>query len=215
MKIKYSSLFVVLMLIPILAQAQVKFGIRGGINTTQINPDQLVILDDNDREDFTLEVENANFGYHFGIFVQAQADFLYIQPELWFRSNSVDYTFRDIQNPDSRTILSERYQYLDIPVSLGLKLGPVRIGCGPVGHIFINSRSELFDTDSVQGYQQQFEEMTIGYIAGVGLDLWNFHIDLNYEGSFNRFGDHFTFHGKEYAFDKSPSRLMATIGISF
>jgi hypothetical protein len=201
--------------LPLMLHAQMKFGIQGGLNTTQIDPGKLVILDQDDREDFELAVNRARYGYHLGVFFQAQADFLFIQPAIWFRSSSVDYTINDVQDSSLSNVLTERYQYLDIPILLGLKLGPLRIGCGPVGHIYINSTSELFDTDPVDGYEQQFEDMTVGYIAGLGLDIWNFHLDLNYEGSFNRFGDHFTFFGEEYAFDNSPSRLIATIGISF
>ncbi len=208
-------LLCICLMLPSLAQSQIKFGLRGGLNSTQINTDKLVILNEDDVEEFRLEVERARFGYHFGIFLQAQSDFLFIQPEVWFRSNSVDYTIEDIQNPDADKVLTERYQYIDIPVSLGLKFGPLRFGCGPVGHIFINSTSELLDTDPVEGYRQQFEEMTVGYITGVGLDIWNFHLDVNYQGSFNKFGDHFVFFGEEYSFSKSPSRLLATVGISF
>ena len=211
------TLFILLLavLAPDLLNGQIKIGIRGGLNSTHVNADELLILNEQDVAEFRLAVERAKFGYHFGVFLQAQADFLFIQPEVWFRSNRVDYSLQDVQSPDVTRVLSERYQYVDIPLLLGLKLGPLRLGCGPVGHIFINSTSELFDTDPVEGYDQQFEDMTIGYITGVGLNIWNFHVDVNYQGSFNRFGDHFVFFGEEYEFSKTPSRLLATIGISF
>jgi len=194
---------------------QTKFGIRAGLNTTSIDPNSLLILNNNDAEELRLGLERARYGYHLGVFLQLQADFLFIQPEVWFRSNSIDYKLEDLQVGTVNTIVTEQYQYLDIPVLLGLKLGPLRLGCGPVGHLFINSTSDIQEGNFGDDYDPRFRELTVGYIAGLGIDIWNFHIDFNYEGSFQNFGDHFYFFGERYAFDRSAARIIGTIGISF
>jgi hypothetical protein len=196
-------------------QAQTKFGIRAGLNTTSVNPEALLILNNNDVEELRLDLERARYGFHLGVFLQVQADFLFIQPEIWFRSNSIDYSLQDLQMTNVNSIVTERYQYLDIPLQFGLKMGPLRLGCGPVGHLFINASSEISEGDYADEYEPRFRDLTVGYIAGLGIDIWNFHVDFNYEGSFQNFGDHFYFFGERYTFDRAPARLIGTIGISF
>jgi hypothetical protein len=195
--------------------SQIKFGIRAGLNTTEVNPNSLLITNRDDIDDFRLNLENARYGYHLGLFIQANSEFLFIQPEIWFRSNSAEFMVEDIQAGVGNEIFTERYQYIDIPVQLGIRLGPVRMGCGPVGHLFINSVTEFEENTQVQDYEKRFEDITLGYVAGLGIDIWNFHLDLTYEGNFSKFGDHFSFYGRQYAFDSSPARLIGTVGISF
>lgn len=195
--------------------SQIKFGIRGGVNTTEVNPNSLLIMNQNDIEEFKLDLDNAQYGYHFGLFLQANADFLFVQPEIWFRSSSAQFEVEEIQNGMVSDFFTEKYQYIDIPVQFGVRLGPMRLGFGPVGHLFINSTTEFMDNTQDHEYEQRFENFTLGYVTGVGIDIWSFHLDITYEGNFSNFGDHFYFYGRQYAFDTSPSRLIGTVGISF
>lgn len=215
---KYIQICIFLTLIgfmAVTANSQIKFGIRAGLNTTEVEPNSLLITNRNDVEEFKLDLDNARYGYHLGLFIQANSEFLFIQPEVWFRSSSADFTVEDVQNGMASEVFTERYQYIDIPVQVGIRLGPVRLGCGPVGHLFINSVTEFIDDTRVDDYEKRFDDITLGYVAGLGVDIWNFHVDLTYEGNFSRFGSHFTFYGREYAFDTSPARLIGTVGISF
>lgn len=192
---------------------QFKFGIRGGLNTTDLTPSQLLIKNSNDVSNFSLSVKEANYGIHFGIFTQAQIGNFFIQPEILFNSNSVNYEVDDFSlSGTANFIKNEQFQNLDIPVMLGFKFGPLRLGGGPVAHVFLNSTSELFDFD---GYEQDFKELTWGYQAGVGLDIWKFVLDLRYEGNFTKYGDHLVFFGENYQFNDNPSRIIASVGFAF
>lgn len=195
--------------------SQIKFGIRGGVNTIEVNPNSLLIMNQEDIEEFKLDLENARYGYHLGLFLQANSEFLFVQPEIWFRSNSAQFEVEGSQNGMFSEYFTEKYQYIDIPVQFGVRLGPVRLGFGPVGHLFINSTTEFIDNSQVREYEKRFDDITLGYVTGVGIDIWSFHLDLTYEGNFSNFGDHFNFYGRQYAFDTSPSRLIGTVGISF
>jgi len=95
---------------------------------------------------------------------------------------------------------------------MGFKFGPLRLQGGPVGHVFLNSTSELFD---IEGYDQKFDEMTFGYQAGVGLDIWKLVLDVKYEGNFNKTGDHIVFAGQQFNFDQTPGRLLVSVGFAF
>lgn len=190
-----------------------KLGIRGGISTTEIGAEELIVTNEADMDILELRIQEANYGYHIGLFAQFQAGKFFIQPEILFNSNSVDFAVTDFGLIESAPqILQENYQYLDIPLMLGVKLGPLRLQGGPVGHVFLNSSSELF---AIQGYEEKFEEFTYGYQAGIGIDFWKFVIDVKYEGNFNNFGDHINIDGRSYDFSQAPTRLIASVGIAF
>lgn len=200
------------LLLSVQAFTQVRVGIKAGLATTDIAPESLVILDRNDAEKFQLEVEDAKYGFHMGFFLQAQIGTFFIQPEVLFNSNTVDYRLEDLQGLDPAQVRDENYQYLDMPVLLGAKFGPLRLGGGPVAHLFLDSTSDLMD---FEGYEQSFDELTLGWQAGVGLDIWKLHIDARYEGNFTDFGEHIVFYGRRYSFNDTPSRMIASIGLSF
>ena len=137
---------------------------------------------------------------------------MYVQPEFIFNSNRIEYRLEDLESGAIDAVFAEDYKYLDIPVMVGLKSGILRINAGPVAHVFLNSSSELWDID---GYEQKFDEMTWGWQAGLGLDLWMLTLDFRYEGNFNNAGDHFRLFGEKFQFDESPSRWIGSIGIRF
>ncbi len=194
-------------------QAQVKAGIRGGMSTMDVVPGELIITDSESAKQFGLSVADANYGIHMGLFAQAKIGRFYIQPEVLFNSSSVNYNLKDFSGGQVVNVIkTESFQNLDLPLMLGLDYGLLRLQGGPVAHVHINSTSELFDID---GYGQKFDEMTWGYRAGIGLDLWKLMIDLNYEGNFQKFGDHISFFGQDFNFDRAPGRFVASVGISF
>lgn len=187
------------------AQAQFKFGIRGGISSLNFDPQPIVTGD----ESLKVAFEDAAYGVHGGIFARI-GEKIYIQPEILFNSNTVDYDVTDISGSE---LLKERYQFVDVPLLLGVKLGFLRLQAGPVGHIFVNSTSEI--ADKFSNYEQTFEDMTYGYQAGIGFDLGKLIVDLKYEGNFEKYGEHFTINGTEYMFDGAPARLIASVGLAF
>lgn len=196
-----------------IAHSQIKLGVLGGISTSDIPGEELLILNKMDLDAFTLSAKEAEYGFHFGAFIRGQIGSFFIEPAIIFNSNSVDYSLEEVSGDQTfNTIKNETYQYLDMPLIVGLKYGILRLGAGPVGHVFIDSSSELFD---VKGYRQKFDQMTWGWQALVGLDIWMIRLDVRYEGNFNKSGEHFEFFGHQYNFDKSPSRWIASAGISF
>ncbi|HHH50122.1 MAG TPA: PorT family protein [Saprospiraceae bacterium] len=201
------------MCLTIILSAQVKFGIKAGLNTLDLNPKQLVVTDMNDVKDLGLSIKDAKYGIQLGVFTEIGLGKFFIQPEVLFNSNTVDFDVEDFSNSSAvNKVLSETYQFVDIPLIMGLKVGPLKLGAGPVSHVFVNSKSELFNLD---GYEQKFKDMTWGWQAGVGVNLWKLMLDVRYEGNFNKFGDHINFHNMQFNFDKTPGRFIATVGISF
>lgn len=194
------------------ANAQFNIGILGGLSSYNL-PGNIIHVN-NGTDSLDLSVDKARYGYHFGIFLRGQVHKFYIQPEFIFNSNRVDYKLNDfsLDTNSISGIRNERYQYLDVPIMLGLKFNFFRINAGPVGHIFINSRSELTD---INGYDQKFKQMTLGWQGGIGFDISWLTLDLRYEGNFNKFGDHIHIGNNSFAFANTPSRFIASLGICF
>src|SRR5699024_4444831 len=152
------------------SQTTFKFGILGGVSMYNVDAQSIIIANQDGRDIAELAYDDAGYGMHFGIFVLAKASFLYIKPQIQFNSQTVDYSYDELRSGDVK-ILSETYQNIDIPVQLGLNIGPLRLGVGPVGHIHLDGKSDFFAFNKVD-YQQKFKEMTFGYILGAGLDIW-------------------------------------------
>lgn len=191
--------------------SQVKIGLRAGLSTTDVEADQLFINNSNAFDEFTLAVQEAKVGVHAGLFAKIPiGDFFFLQPEVVFNSNRVDYERSELLSSIS-TVFSESYQYLDIPIVAGIQIGPLKPQIGLVGHVFLNSTSE-FD---LSAYRQDFESLTIGWQGGLGLEFNKILIDVKYEGNFSKFGNHIVIADQEYAFDDRPSRLIVTLGYAF
>ncbi len=195
------------------AQAQLKLGVKVGISSSTIKTDQLDITNLQSFNDLGINVKNATYGPHFGVIFRYNFDKLHIQPEILLNTNKIDYSLKDLTKPNSiDSIRTDKMQFLDIPILLGYDFGLIRIHGGPVAHILLAHTTTLTD---IQGYKEDFSKLTLGYQAGVGLDLWKLNLDLRYEGNFTKFGDHFTFVGKEYKFSQAPGRVMLSLGFMF
>lgn len=192
-----------------------QIGLKAGLSTTSLETDQIRILDQGGIDRLELAVKDAKYGFHAGLVIRAQFNKFILQPELLFNSSQVDYEVDDLIGGNViTTTLNESYQYLDIPILAGFKLGPLRLQAGPVGHIFLGSDSELNDLPNID-YRQKFEDMTLGWQGNIGLDIWNLMLDFRYEGNFTKFGNHINFAGRQYQFDDTPSRWIASVGFLF
>lgn len=193
--------------------AQVNIGIRAGLSTTHLEPRELLIKDQNELDLFLIRVKEINYGVHIGLMFRLQMNSFFIQPEFLYNSHSVDYEFDEVQYPELQgLVLSERFQQIDIPLMMGFKFGFFRINAGPVGHINLNAVSDLTNQP---GFRSKLDDLTLGYQAGIGIDIWNIHLDFRYEGNFNNYGEHITFFDREYDFSDSPTRLIASLGFVF
>ncbi|HFA47573.1 MAG TPA: PorT family protein [Bacteroidetes bacterium] len=205
---KSAFCIIALLALPFLGQAQGKFGVRAGLSTPNLDKETI------DQNGLKLAIKDAKYGFHIGLFGRVPLGAkLYLQPEVLFNSNSVDFDVTDLGDGLINTVLTEKYQNLDIPLMLGYKLGPLRLEAGPAGHVFLKSKSEL--EEGVTGYMQRFKDFNLGYQAGLGLDIWKLLVDVRYEGNFNNFGEHMTIAGEQINFSQNPSRWVMTVGFAF
>ncbi|MFQ5445422.1 MAG: porin family protein [Saprospiraceae bacterium] len=186
---------------------QNNFGIKVGLSSETLNFEEV------QTSGLSLAIKNASYGFHIGLFARGNlSNRVFIQPELLFNSNTVDFTVTDLADGLLGTVLTEKYQNLDIPVMAGLKYGPLRLQAGPVGHVHIASKSELGE---ISNYKERFKDFTLGYQAGVGLDIWRLLLDVRYEGNFTKFGDHMRVGGEQIKFSQNPNRWVMSVGLAF
>lgn len=191
---------------------QSEFGMKLGMQSYSIDKLERLSVE-SVGEAVDLAIQDVDLGFHAGFYGRIKIAALYIEPALLLNSHSATYQIQsDSSGTNVNSVHKEYYQNLDIPITLGIKFGPVKIHAGPVAHIHLKSTSELFD---VKDYEQRFSDASFGYQAGLALDIKKLRIEANYEGNFSKFGDHMVFAGQEIQFSQSPSRLIFSVGIAF
>jgi len=203
--------FTILLALPILAQ--VDFGLKAGLSSTSITMDDIKTVSSG-THDYTIEeIEGMNYGFHGGLFVRLKITKLFIQPELLFSTRTNEYTVTDMLTSNA-TDVKQRFSKIDIPVMVGIKLGPARINAGPVGSFLINTPEELIDDPDIEAI---YGRMSIGYQAGVGVDVINkLTIDLRYEGSLKKYQTKIeNAAGTSVNLDDRPNAILLSLGLMF
>lgn len=184
-------------------------GIRGGLSSS-MSLDEIQLINTSSKEEFLLSMSNKTFGYHFGALVRVKLGPLFVQPEVVFNSNSFDISFQDI-NKLTTNIGKQKFQYIDIPVLVGIKFGSLRVNAGPTGHLFLNNTKDLFD---VNNYAATFSKVSIAYTTGVGLDLGSFMADVRYDGNLSKNNPLIQF-TEGFTLSNRPPRFSASVGFKF
>lgn len=142
------------------------FGVKAGLSSTKV-----------DFKNSQFSPEGAQTGYHVGVFGRLGGAGFFVQPELLFTQTSGKF----INDQDQ---LKAEFNRLDIPVMLGMRFFKVlRLQAGPIASLNINSKlSEVSDTIG----DAEFKNATLGYQAGLGVDIGNLFIDAKYEGGLSK-----------------------------
>ena len=210
------KLFVILLVVFITfpAYSQIKFGIKGGLSTTNLKMEDLKTLTSGSTQ-YTVEaLKGANYGFHGGVFVRLGLMGVYIQPELVFTSRTDEYTVTDLDNPAQAVIEKQKFNQLDLPVMLGAKLGPVRLNAGPAARLLINSPKDLIDHPD---FKSMYSNLTFGYQAGLGFDIIKrITVDLRYEGSLQKYQTKIeNATGEKFKLDDRPNAFLLSVGFMF
>jgi hypothetical protein len=124
---------------------------------------------------------DAKFGYHLGAFVRMGGHSIFVQPELLF-TNTGGTVVKSGQGTNET--YSASFNRLDIPLMFGFKLAKVfRVQAGPVASVLMNYKIE----DSLNAVvDANYSSATLGYQAGIGLDVGNLIFDFKYESSLSK-----------------------------
>lgn len=206
--------FLLTVLISVPAFPQVKFGIKGGVGTTNLKMEDIKTLTSGETQYTVDAIRGANYGFHIGGFVRLGMMGVYLQPELLFSSRTDEYTVADASSPASEIIKKQKFNQLEIPLMLGAKLGPVRINAGPAARLLINSPKDLIDDPD---FKSMYNNLTFGYQAGIGADIIKrITIDLRYEGSLQKYQTKIeNAVGEKFKLDDRPNAFILSVGIMF
>jgi hypothetical protein len=214
MKKLFAIILVVLISIPVFSQ--IKFGIKAGVSTTNLSMSTLKTLTSGNTSYTVDALSTAKYGFHGGAFVRLTLFGIYLQPELLFSTRTNEYTVQNISSgqTSAATIVKQNFNKLDIPVMLGVKLGPLRVNAGPVGSLLINSPKDLISNPD---YKSMYSRMTIGYQAGLGFDLLNIlTFDIRYEGSLKKYQNRIeNLVGTKVNLDDRANAFLFSVGLMF
>jgi hypothetical protein len=167
---KYLLSAALLLVLSISAKAQFSLGIKGGVNYSNINTDNLS--------------NSSVAGYQVGAFARFGGN-IYLQPEVYVSSTGGKF-----HSDDNSYTGSVRFTNLNVPLLLGARFGPqnlnFRIMAGP-DYISNLSTSENFSQNFNSAYNDfgHYKNSTLGYQAGFGVDLGAITADLRYQGNFS------------------------------
>ena len=156
--------------------AQFSLGIRGGVNFSTLKTDfKSQSFSDNLQQSL-----DTKTGYVGGVYARI-GNKIFIQPEVIFSAKGGSINI--LKNGSSQTVAID-YTNIDVPLLVGVKLGPLRLNAGPMASFTISNKGldEAIKTYS-SNLEQSFKNASYGYQAGGGLDIGALSVDLRYEGS--------------------------------
>ncbi len=160
---------------------------------------------------YNLVTGDAVTGFQIGAQTRIKIAMFFVQPELYFNAGGA--TVEQVYENGPTELLNIKYNSIDLPVLLGVKLGPVRLMLGPSGSYVMKEENDLTSLDP--DYSLLSSSMTWGWQGGIGVDLSKFTIDLRYEGSLSKFAESITIDGRDYILDARPNQILISLGYWF
>mgnify|MGYP003134603806 FL=1 len=124
--------------------------------------------------------EGNEIGYQFGLFAKVRVNNVYVQPELLVSTAQSRLDFLNYDgvvgfNPSA----DFEFTTLEIPLSIGVNIGNLRLDTGP-GFSLMLSGNEYFLNERIN-VTQEYNQMTILWRFGLGLDINHLLLDFKYE----------------------------------
>ncbi|TFF33494.1 porin family protein [Mucilaginibacter psychrotolerans] len=162
------------------AKAQFSLGIKGGLNFSKINTDNVS--------------ESTKTGYQAGIFARVGSS-VYLQPELYLGSSGGKFAFQTNNN----TVTTEgkvKFTTLNLPLLIGKGFGGdnlnFRVMAGPV-YSYVLDQNDNFSSAVKSAYADfgDYKKSTLGFQAGAGVDIGHITADFRYEGGLTKINQNF------------------------
>lgn len=153
---------------------------------------------------------DASVGFHAGLFARISILGFYVQPEALFTSSGGQITYTDPQT-NFTEVKDMTYNKLDVPVMLGFKIGPLfRVNAGPSFSLLLNADAR--EDGTVQEVKDNYNDATVGFQAGVGVDISKLTLDLRYENNLSSFGEEVSFAGETFETDLRNQLWVLSLG---
>lgn len=183
---------------------------------TYINPDII----DVHAPSVQFKPSSYEVGFHAGFFTRFKIAGIFLQPEVYYSLTKASIDIRnvgDIESEIESEVAIAKYHNIDIPILVGVKLGPLRLNAGPVA-TFKLSHSISDASDEVKDMLEDFTAVTnvatFGGQAGIGLDIAKrVTIDARYEFPLSKLGENVSVGGETFNTDQRQSQFLVSLGI--
>ncbi|GAA4511317.1 porin family protein [Sphingobacterium thermophilum] len=175
MKNTILTLFVAIFSSLSLQAQEFKLGLKAGMNFSKIKFDKDVLESSN------------NAGYLAGVWFRLGGNSFHIQPEAYFTTKNASVQAPKESAPTELIKGDMKFSNIDVPILLGTKfpVGPLKLKlqAGPLFSFVIDQEASFKDNivstydDALKSYKDKFAAV----VAGTGLDIGNFAVDLRYE----------------------------------
>lgn len=203
------------------ANAQfLKLGLKAGVTSSNVKFNKTTldqVSTSSGAKDFLIKQGDANMGYQFGLYARIKALGIFVQPELLFSHSSSDVILYN-KTDDKLYTETQKFNKIDIPVIVGWKIGPARLGLGPVASFNLSQSDGLKDKLNqlaTETIDNKFSKATFGYQVGVGLDILKLSLDVRYEGNLSKLGSGIKLGDTNYSFDQRNPQWIFSLGWSF
>lgn len=211
---KYLRIALVLLLatITLVANSQVRFGVKGGLNITNY------VLDDEKIDD-----NDAKYGFNAGIYLRLPvAGFISLQPELLYtqKGSKIEMTkYRVVINTKSST------DYIELPVLLDFAVfDALHVQVGPYFSYLINKEaitSNSSNNSIINQVKEEFKkvklnELDYGLAFGASFVSRRLELSLRYNHGLQTLGKENIVLGDRSTFpDVKHSAIYLSLGLSF
>ncbi len=186
------------------------YGIKAGIGFSSLSINDITGISDG-SDVYNLITGDGVMGYHLGVQTRIKIAMIYVQPELYW--NAGGGTLEQVMDGGATEILEVKFNRIDLPLLVGVKLGPVRLNIGPVGSYVISESNDGSTADF--DYQLYLSSMNWGWQGGIGVDLSKLSLDVRYEGSLSNLSDSVPEALQSYNMDPRPSQWIISLGYWF
>lgn len=162
---------------------------------------------------------DAEVGFHAGLFARVSVLGFYVQPEVLFTSASGNIVINDQSVTNNvQSVQSLTYNKIDVPVMVGIKIGPlIRLNAGPTFSYILSQDIREEGTSVITDISQNYNDANVGFQVGVGLDISKLVIDLKYENNLSVLGESVTVpvpgaSSQTFATDMRNRLIQLTVG---
>ncbi|HPW67201.1 MAG TPA: porin family protein [Salinivirgaceae bacterium] len=218
---KKLTLLIVLAGVFSIANAQLfKFGIRGGVSSSQVKMSKFVEVPKSGQDTIRINLDpKTPLGFHGGVFSQISILGVYIQPEFLFATTGGEVEIK--QAGEVVKTVKQRDLRIDVPLVFGMKLGPARLGLGPVASFNLFNRDDVarFINDEVGSNEKAktvFKKAVWGLQLDAGVNiLGKIALDVKYEFGLSKIGDGIKIGDTKYDFSKRANQFIFSVGYMF
>jgi Outer membrane protein beta-barrel domain len=164
-KVAVLMAFIACLATPSVSKAQVKFGVRGGLNASNVSFEKL-------------PNRSETFGFHVGGFadIAVSPDFMSIQPEL-------SYSVQGTKFKPATESKSLRLNYVDILVPVAFKLSAFDLQVGPFAS-FLASKADYTSHTDNKVVASAFKKFDLGLTAGLTYNFGQMLVGVRYNQGF-------------------------------